>query len=285
VLGIHIYAPALYVTYYRNRSKLLNAGKNIVLLAQTYFLSAIAILVGTVLVMKPAVEARWDAIHETVVGQLRLPEVTFVSRVDMMNVSLGAVLAPCGTLISALAAGAILQWHNTTLARRWRAVLSVFCVLALGLVGYLWTQWPAWQPPTSWHVIDDPEIEALKAAKDESGTIFTNDLRFRPASLLTSSNIAAPQLFGQQFYASNFMLFTFAYPDVLDRLHAHEWFWSTPVGDEHRSFLVENDIKYLLIRRDMPFPREILNVPWVNVVLQNRDYYLLRVIQAHGKPD
>jgi len=286
VLGTHIYGPALYGTYYRNRSKLLTAGKNIVLLGETYFLSAITILVGTVLVMKPAVEARWDAIHETVADQLRLPEATFLSRADMMNVSLGAMLAPCEALICTLATGAILQWHNTTLARRWTAVLSVFCILAIGLGGYRWTQLPAWQSPTWWHVIDDSEIEALKAAKDEPGTIFTNDLRFQPAgrSLLTLLNIAAPQLFGQQFYASNFM-FTFAYPDVLDRLHAHEWFWSTPLGDHHRSFLVENDIKYLLIRRDVLFPREILSVPWVNVVLQNRDYYLLRVIQAYGKPD
>jgi hypothetical protein len=287
LLGTHIYGAALYVTYYRNRSKLLNAGKKMVLLVETYFLSAIAILLGTVLVMKPAVEARWDAIHEIVVDQLRLPEATFVSRVDMMNVFLGAVLAPCGALISALATGAILQWHNTTLARRWRAVLSVFCVLAIGPVGYRWTQLPAWQPQTSWHVIDNSEIEALKAAKNEPGTIFTNDLRFQPGdqSLLTLSNIAAPQLFGQQFYASNFTFFNFAYADVLDRLHAHEWFWSTPLGDHHRNFLVENDIKYILIRRDVPFPREILSVPWVNVVLQNKDYCLLRVIQTYRKPD
>jgi hypothetical protein len=286
VLGTHIYGPALYATYYRNRSKLLTAGKKIVLLVETYFLSAIAILVGTVLVMKPAVEARWDAIHEIVANQLRLPEATLFprDRADMMNMSLAAVLAPCEALISALATGAILQWHNTTLARRWSVVLSVFCMLAIGFVGYSWTQLPAWQPPTWWHVIDDSEIEALKAAKDDPGTIFTNDLRLQPAGrVLTLLNIAAPQLFGQQFYASNFWFGNFAYPDVLDRLHAHEWFWSTPLGDHHRSFLTENDIKYLLIRRDMPFPREILSVPWVNVVLQNRDYYLLRVIEGYGE--
>ena len=144
---------------------------------------------------------------------------------------------------------------------------------------------PAWQPPIWWHVNDDSEIEALKAAKDDPGTIFTNDLRFQPAgrSFLTLLNIAAPQLFGQQFYASSFRFSNFAYPDVLDRLHAHEWFWSTSLGDHHRSFLTENDIKYLLIRRDMPFPREILSVPWVNVVLQNKDYYLLRVIEGYGE--
>ena len=287
VLGTHIYGPALYATYYRNRSKLLTAGKKIVLLVETYFLSAIVILVGTVLVMKPAVEARWDAINETVLDQLRLPKATFLPRADWMNVSLAAVLAPCEALISVLATGAILQWHKTTLARRWRPVLSVFCMLAIGLVGYRLTQLPVWQPPTLWHVIDDSEIEALKAAKDDPGTIFTNDLRFQPAnrSFLTLVNIAAPQLFGQQFYASNFAFSNFAYTDLLDRLHAHEWFWSTPVGDGHRSFLVKSDIKYLLIRRDMPFPREILSVSWVNVVLQNRDYYLLRVVQTYGKPD
>ena len=54
-------------------------------------------------------------------------------------------------------------------------------------------------------------------------------------------------------------------------------------GNITGSFLAENDIKYLLIRRDMPFSREILSVPWVDVVLQNTDYCLLRVIQAHGK--
>jgi len=211
-----------------------------------------------------------------------LPGETFFSRADWMNVFLAAMLAPCEALISVLATGAILQWHKTTLARRWRPVLSVFCMLAIRLVGYRLTQLPVWQPPTLWHVIDDSEIEALKAAKDDPGTIFTNDLRFQPAnrSFLTLVNIAAPQLFGQQFYASNFAFSNFAYTDLLDRLHAHEWFWSTPVGNHHRSFLVESDIKYLLIRRDMPFPREIMSVSWVNVVLQNRDYYLLRVIQT-----
>src|SRR5262249_38063540 len=62
LLGTHIYGPALYATYHRNRSRLLTSGKKVVLLAETYFLSAIAILVGTVLVMKPMVQARFDAI-------------------------------------------------------------------------------------------------------------------------------------------------------------------------------------------------------------------------------
>ena len=285
VLGTHIYGPALYATYYRNRSKLLTAGKNIVLLVETYFLSAIAILVGTVLVMDPLVEAHWDGIYGAIADQLGLPIATY--RLYIRNVSLEAVLTPCGALISTLATGAILQWHFTTSARKWRAVLSVFCILSIGLVGYRWTQLPAWHPPTWWHVIDDSEVEALKVAKDDPGTIFTNDLRFQPGDRLWLRlwNIAAPQLFGQQFYASNFMYTNFAYTDVLDRLNAHEWFWSTPVENHHRSFLTENDIKYLLIRRDMAFPREILSVPWVNVVLQNRDYYVLRVIQAYGKPD
>ena len=281
LLGTHIYGPALYATYYRNRSKLLRSGKKIVLLAATYFLAAIAMLVGTVLVMKPEVQARFDAIYATIGDQLWLPKATY--RIDMMNVSLQPMLTTCGALISVLATGAILQWHNTTLSRKWRAVLSVFFVLSIGLVGYRWTQLPAWQPPTSWHVIDDAEVAALQAAKDDPGTILTNDLRFHPGghSYLPLLNIAAPQLFGQQFYASNFM-FNFVYPDALDRLHAHEWFWLTPVAERHRSFLVENDVKYLLIRRDMPFPPEILSVPWADVVLEDGEYYLLHVHSGGG---
>ena len=90
-------------------------------------------------------------------------------------------------------------------------------------------------------------------------------------SYLPLINVWAPQLFGQQFYASNFTWGTFTASDALDRLHAHEWFWSAPIGERHCSFLRENDIKYLLIRRDMPFPHKILDVS---------DYYLLRVIPA-----
>src|SRR5262249_32102991 len=119
LLGTHIYGPALYTTYYRNRSKLLTSGKKIVQLATIYFLSAIAILVGTVLVLKPTVQARIDAMIESVGDHFWLPKATF--RVDMMNVSLRAVLAPCGALFSMLATGAILQWHITTLSRKWRA--------------------------------------------------------------------------------------------------------------------------------------------------------------------
>jgi len=282
-LGTHIYGPAVYTTYYRNRSKLLTSGKKIVQLAAIYFLSAIAILVGTVLVMKPTVQARFDAMVESIGDQLWLPKANF--RVDMMNMSLRVVLAPCAALFSVLATGAILQWHITTLSRKWRAVLSVFCMLAIGLVGYRWTQLAAWHPPTSWHVIGDSEVEALQAVKGDPGTILTNDLRFQPGDRLwlPLGNIGTPQLFGQQFYASNFMYYTIVYSDVLDRFHAHKWFWSTPVGEHHRRFLAENDIKYLLIHRDMPFPREILSVPWVDVVLQNADYCLLLVNQAYGK--
>jgi hypothetical protein len=260
---------------------MLASGKKIVLLAGTYFLSAIAILVGTVLVMKPEVRARFDAIYQTIGDQLWLPYATY--RVDMMNVSLQPMLTTCGALISVLATGAILQWHNTTLSRNWQVVLSVFCMLAIGLAGYRWAQLPVWQTPTSWHVIDDAEVAALQAAKDNPGLILTNDLRFQPGdrSYLPLFNIAAPQLFGQQFYASNFM-YAYAYPDALDRLHAHEWFWSTPVGEHHRSFLAEKRIKYLLIRLDMPFPREILSVPWVDVLLHNEEYCLLHVHSGGG---
>jgi hypothetical protein len=67
-------------------------------------------------------------------------------------------------------------------------------------------------------------------------------------------------------------------PDALDRLDAQEWFWSAPIGEGHCSILAKHDIKYLLIRRDMPFQTELLNVPWLHIVLENADYYLLRVI-------
>ena len=280
LLGTHIYGPALYATYYQNRSKLLGSARMIVVLAGTYVLSAAALLLGTTLVMSPTVQARFDAIYHIIGRQLWLPEITY--RADMMNVSLASVLAPCGALFSVLATGAILQWRISTLSRKWRAVLSVFCMLAASFVGYRWTHLAAWHSPASWNVIEQFEVEALRAANDDPGTIFTNDLRFQPGDRLwlPLMNAGAPQLFGQQFYASNFMYGTYAYPDSLDRLHVHEWFWSTPLGERHRRFVAENGIKYLLIRRDMPFPQEILNVPWVNVVLRNRDYFVLRIIQA-----
>src|SRR5262249_23978532 len=56
VLGTHSYGAALYTTYYRNRSKLLVLGKKLVLLTGAYFVSGIAMLVGTILIMKPAVQ-------------------------------------------------------------------------------------------------------------------------------------------------------------------------------------------------------------------------------------
>ena len=139
LLGTHIYGAALYATYYRYRSKLSISGKKIVLLAGTYFLSTIAILVGSILVMKPAVQARFDAIYATIADQLWLPIATY--RVDMMNVSLQAMLAPSGALFCVLATGAVLQWHITILSRKWRAVLSVFCVIAMAssvIVGLNW---------------------------------------------------------------------------------------------------------------------------------------------------
>ncbi len=46
----------------------------------------------------------------------------------------------------------------------------------------------------------------------------------------------------------------------------------------HCDILAKHDIKYLLIRRDMPFQTELLGVPWLHIVLENADYYLLRVI-------
>jgi hypothetical protein len=280
VLGTHIYGVALYTIYYRNRSKLLILGKRLVLLTGVYFVSGIALLVGTILIMKPAVQVRFDAIYETIGDQLWLRTKTY--RADMMNLSLRTVLAPCGTLFSLFATGAVLQWHLTTLSRKWRAVLSALCILAVGLVGYRWTQLAAWNPPSSWHVIEDSEVQALRAAKDDPGTILTNDLRFQPGNRLwlPLANIGAPQLFGQQFYASNFMYGTYAYADALDRLHVHEWFWSTPFEEHHQRFLAQNDIKYLLIRRDMPFPQEILSMPWADVVLRNEKYYLVKLKSA-----
>jgi hypothetical protein len=278
LLGTHIYGAALYVSYARKGVKLSMSGRKIVMLAGAYFLAAIAILTTTVLVMKPSVQARFDAIYEMIVDQRFFSPATL--RVRLMNVNLQHVLTPCGAIFSLIATAALLQWHNTTLYRRWRAILSGFCILAIAIVGYRWTQLAAWHPPSSWHVIDDSAVEALQASKDDPGIILTNDLRTRPDPRLsrTLMNAWAPQLFGQQFYASNFMYVTFASPDALDRLHAQEWFWSAPVGEGHCGFLAKHDIKYLLIRRDMPFQTELLNVLWLHIVLENADYYLLRVI-------
>jgi hypothetical protein len=88
-------------------------------------------------------------------------------------------------------------------------------------------------------------------------------------------------LFGQQFYSSNFMFGSYAYPDALERLQEHELFWSTPVSEHHRQFLINNNINYLLVRRDMPFPAELVTTPWVRIVIENSDYYLLDVTNAH----
>ena len=151
ILGTHIYGAALFKTYYRYRSKLSISGKKIVLLSATYFLSSIIILLGSILVMKPAVQARFDAIYATIADQLWLPIATY--RADMMNVSLQTTLAPCGALFCLLATGALLQWHITILSHKWRAALSAFCVITAGVVGYRWTQLAAWHPPNSWHVI------------------------------------------------------------------------------------------------------------------------------------
>lgn len=275
LLGTHIYGPAMYLAYVRNRIRLSASTRRILIFIGVYFLSAIAIMIVTVLVMNPAVAARFDAVNDTIGDHLWLPKDTY--RLNMMNVSLAVVLAPCGVLFSMLATGAILQWHKTTASRTLRVALSVFCAVIIGVVAHSWTQAAAWHPPASWHVVADSAVEALKAANDNPGIILTNDLRFRPGDHLPLMNAWAPQLLGQQFYTSNFMYFSFTHPDAIDRLHEQTAFWSTPVGDHHRSFLADNDIKYLLIRRDMPFPQELPATPWLRIACQNDDYYLLQI--------
>jgi hypothetical protein len=275
LLGTHIYGAALLVAYGRDRAGLSPAAKRLLLFAGVYVLAALTLLTATTLVMDSAVAARFDAIYETIGDQLWLPKETY--RASMMNISLAVALAPCALLFGIMATGALLQWHKTTRSHRRRAVLSVLCVVALSAVAYGWTQTAGWKPPASWRIVSDSAVEALRAAKDDPGLILTNDLRYQPGHHLPLMNPWAPQLFGQQFYASNFMYFSFAYPDVLERFHEHQWFWSTAAGERHRAFVAEKNIKYLLIRRDMPFPEELPKAPWVRTVLQNTDYYLLYV--------
>ncbi|MFN0111796.1 MAG: hypothetical protein ACKVZH_23305 [Blastocatellia bacterium] len=274
LLGTHSYGPALLVAYRQRTS----AGNKLLLSTGVYFLTAITIMTATVLVMHSSVAAQFDAIYGTIGDQLWLPKATY--RQDMMNISLCSVFAPCPALFSILASGALVQYQSVARSRVWRAVLSGFCILALGMVGFRWTQLEAWNPPSSWHVVSDSAVGALGAAKNSSGVFLTNDLRFHQYNHLPLMNAWAPQLFGQQFYVSNFMFGSYAHPDAVDRLHAQELFWSTSVGEYHSKFLAENHIQHLLIHRDMPFPEGILKAPWIQMVVENTDYYLLRFVDG-----
>jgi hypothetical protein len=231
-----------------------------------------------VLVMAPPVAARFDAIYDGIGEHLWLAKETY--RVDMMNVSLRSVFTPWPTLFSILATGALLQWQQQARSQRWRMMLSGCCVLAFGLVAYQWVHLAAWRPPSSWQVVSDTAVAALQEAREPSGIILTNDLRFQPGDHLPLMNAWAPQMLGQQFYASNFMFGSYAYPDAVERLQKQQWFWSAEAGEAHHRFLLENHIKYLLIRRDMPFSETLLKASWARLVVQNRDYYLLDASQA-----
>jgi hypothetical protein len=275
LVGLHIYGVALWHVYFRRPEQVTPAGRAVVLIAATYLLAGVALLTGTKLVMRPEVASRFDVIHDHVRDHLWLPPATY--REDMMNISLTMVLAVWPALLCLLSTGAILQWHRASRSPVCRGVLTTICLIAIGANIWYWTHREAWTRPDSWHVVESSAADALQGANREPGVLLTNDLGFRHYEHLPLLNFWAPQLFGQQFYASNYMYGTFAHPDSLERLKLHEHFWSTPAGEWHRAFLRDKEITYLLVRRDLPFPPGLLTVPWLGVVRENEQYYLLRL--------
>jgi len=153
------------------------------------------------------------------------------------------------------------------------AVACVALTAAMYTLGYL-------RPPSYYgEAVRVTEIKEALGHAPRDAIIFTNQ-NAHPAqnSKRKYRNVLYPALFGQQFYASNFVYNNLHTKSDRQRLEEVQWFWSRPFDEENVRYLKDHNIGYLFINDGFPH-----NIPddigryGLSLVAASHGYRLLKV--------
>lgn len=131
-------------------------------------------------------------------------------------------------------------------------------------------------------VVERAAVDALRSIPVEGSVILTNELAFdeRTASHLPLMNAWAPAVFGQQFWANDFM-YNLQYHDVAWRFRQQERFWREPPTNWHETFVLRQGITHILQRRDLGGP-DLASFSVVRIVFENERYRVGEVLSRRA---
>jgi hypothetical protein len=236
---------------------------------------------ASLLIIHPSHELRlkFEATHFGIRDQLWLPYHEYLDRLNT-DVSVGVASGVVLLLVGLFAAGGWVELERRARSKwlRVSARVSIGLATAVFVSASLHAAGPGRRAERARQLLVAPDLVAALAVIPLDGTtILTNDLAYdrvnAPHQPLVHPTLAA--LHGHQFWAADFM-FDLHYPNVAERFHAWRRFWETPSSTWHRELLAQEEIEWILERRQQSRADPLL-LDGVTLVLLNDTYRVLRV--------